>query len=331
MRNEMTDDKTVYYRERSYKACVAEGWGLIFNHYKSVLKFAWAPVLMAAVGFAIVAFLLFVYYDWLTPAALAVTGALLLVYAVATACWHGAARVQVAFFRATGDLPTVSACNFMHNIRRQLLKSLACVVASAAALVAVGVVVWAAVAVSGWWWAALLPLLALVLTGSQLAQFWATEDGTLARAWRMFAREGWRNLGSWILVQLTGWSVAGLTTFVFLLPAAVLRKYRSKTVFDLIYDRTVRVSWKKEVRAELFQIFPGDAFEKVRAEIDAIHARVLRGRVFIALHMHAGDGNVHAASFGQADGGQPGERGVRLLCSGAPRRQEEDKAEGQQA
>ena len=77
------------------------------------------------------------------------------------------------------------------------------------------------------------------------------------------------------------------------LPAAVLRKYRNKTVFDLIYDRTVRVSWKKEVRAELFKIFPGDAFEKVRTEIDVIHARVLRGRVFIALHMHAGDGNVH--------------------------------------
>ena len=31
----------------------------------------------------------------------------------------------------------------------------------------------------------------------------------------------------------------------------------------------------------------------MRAEIDAIHKRVLRGRVFIALHMHAGDGNVH--------------------------------------
>ncbi len=77
------------------------------------------------------------------------------------------------------------------------------------------------------------------------------------------------------------------------LSAALWRKYRSKTVFDLIYDRTVRVSWKKEVRAELFAIFPGDTFEKVRAEIDAIHARVLRGRVFIALHMHAGDGNVH--------------------------------------
>jgi hypothetical protein len=27
--------------------------------------------------------------------------------------------------------------------------------------------------------------------------------------------------------------------------------------------------------------------------IEAIHAEVLRGRVFVALHMHAGDGNVH--------------------------------------
>ncbi len=77
------------------------------------------------------------------------------------------------------------------------------------------------------------------------------------------------------------------------LSASLARKYRNKTVFDLIYDRAVRVSWKKEVRAELLRIFPGDAFEKVRSEIDAIHARVLRGRVFIALHMHAGDGNVH--------------------------------------
>jgi FAD/FMN-containing dehydrogenase len=27
--------------------------------------------------------------------------------------------------------------------------------------------------------------------------------------------------------------------------------------------------------------------------VEAIHAEVLRGRVFVALHMHAGDGNVH--------------------------------------
>ncbi len=37
----------------------------------------------------------------------------------------------------------------------------------------------------------------------------------------------------------------------------------------------------------------GGAFAPVLAECDAIHRRVLRGRVFVALHMHAGDGNVH--------------------------------------
>ena len=31
----------------------------------------------------------------------------------------------------------------------------------------------------------------------------------------------------------------------------------------------------------------------MREQCDAIHAAVLRGRVFVALHMHAGDGNVH--------------------------------------
>ena len=77
------------------------------------------------------------------------------------------------------------------------------------------------------------------------------------------------------------------------LPEKDFGKYAEGTLFEPVYDRVLRISWKKEVRSELFHIFSGDVFEKVRAEIDAIHNRVLRGRVFIALHMHAGDGNVH--------------------------------------
>ena len=65
------------------------------------------------------------------------------------------------------------------------------------------------------------------------------------------------------------------------------------TVFDLLQDHTIRVSWKTEVRAPLERIFSGAVFAPVLAECDAIHQRVLRGRVFVALHMHAGDGNVH--------------------------------------
>ncbi|WP_414443076.1 DUF3683 domain-containing protein [Burkholderia sp. 22PA0106] len=64
-------------------------------------------------------------------------------------------------------------------------------------------------------------------------------------------------------------------------------------VFHVTQDRTVRVSWKQELRAELRNIFNGGAFKPILDEAQAIHKRVLRGRVFVALHMHAGDGNVH--------------------------------------
>jgi len=65
------------------------------------------------------------------------------------------------------------------------------------------------------------------------------------------------------------------------------------TLFDVAQDRTVRISWKQEIRAHLRQIFNGGAYKQILDEAQAIHKRVLHGRVFVALHMHAGDGNVH--------------------------------------
>lgn len=64
-------------------------------------------------------------------------------------------------------------------------------------------------------------------------------------------------------------------------------------LFDAVQDHTVRVSWKNELRAPLRQIFNGAAYQCILDEAVAIHKRVLRSRVFVALHMHAGDGNVH--------------------------------------
>jgi len=64
-------------------------------------------------------------------------------------------------------------------------------------------------------------------------------------------------------------------------------------IFDRLQDRGIRVSWKNEVRLPLARIFVGAAFAQVLDECDAAHKRVLQGRVFVALHMHAGDGNVH--------------------------------------
>jgi FAD/FMN-containing dehydrogenase/Fe-S oxidoreductase len=65
------------------------------------------------------------------------------------------------------------------------------------------------------------------------------------------------------------------------------------SVFERLQDRSIRVSWKTEVRAGLARIFVGAAFAPVLGDCDAVHRRILHGRVFVALHMHAGDGNVH--------------------------------------
>ena len=65
------------------------------------------------------------------------------------------------------------------------------------------------------------------------------------------------------------------------------------TIFTALRDKHVRVSWKREVRRELHQLFIGREYIKVLEACDRIHGEILKSRVFVALHMHAGDGNVH--------------------------------------
>lgn len=65
------------------------------------------------------------------------------------------------------------------------------------------------------------------------------------------------------------------------------------TLFHRLQDRSLRVSWKQELLPRLNEIFEGDNFRPVIERIEAVHKEILRGRVFVALHMHAGDGNVH--------------------------------------
>ena len=66
-----------------------------------------------------------------------------------------------------------------------------------------------------------------------------------------------------------------------------------ETLFPQLQDHSLRASWKAQIRAPLQGIFTGGAFAPILAECTAIHKRVLKGRVWAALHMHAGDGNVH--------------------------------------
>ena len=64
-------------------------------------------------------------------------------------------------------------------------------------------------------------------------------------------------------------------------------------LFHRLQDYSVRVSWKSELKPQLEAIFDGVLYRPVVERIEALHKEVLRGRVFVALHMHAGDGNVH--------------------------------------
>ena len=63
--------------------------------------------------------------------------------------------------------------------------------------------------------------------------------------------------------------------------------------FRHLQSHEIRVSWRAEIKAPLEDIFAGEALKPIVDRFNAIHKEVLRGRVWVALHMHAGDGNVH--------------------------------------
>lgn len=79
-----------------------------------------------------------------------------------------------------------------------------------------------------------------------------------------------------------------------LLDKSATKKQRAgDRIIDLLLRRDLRVSYRHDVEAELKTIFQGRDFRFVREKLDAIHAELRSNRLFVALHMHAGDGNVH--------------------------------------
>lgn len=62
---------------------------------------------------------------------------------------------------------------------------------------------------------------------------------------------------------------------------------------DLFLRRDIRVSYKIEVEMRMKELFSGSELETLRKKLDSIHAEARSGRLFVATHMHAGDGNVH--------------------------------------
>ncbi len=65
------------------------------------------------------------------------------------------------------------------------------------------------------------------------------------------------------------------------------------SLLDLMLRRSLVHSYRNEVAARLREIFNGQDLKPVRTALDQIHREIHDSRLFVALHMHAGDGNVH--------------------------------------
>lgn len=65
------------------------------------------------------------------------------------------------------------------------------------------------------------------------------------------------------------------------------------TLFQLLQRRVLRISYRREVELPLKENFSGGDLQAVRGRFDSLHSDIRNSRLFVATHMHAGDGNVH--------------------------------------
>ena len=64
-------------------------------------------------------------------------------------------------------------------------------------------------------------------------------------------------------------------------------------LIDLLLRRDCVISYTKEIYIALSEIFSGQDLKPVREKLKQIHHEIKDSKLFVALHMHAGDGNVH--------------------------------------
>ncbi len=87
---------------------------------------------------------------------------------------------------------------------------------------------------------------------------------------------------------------APMAQFADVLDESVLGHHSmDENLVKVLLRRELRISYRREVERPLKDIFAGRDMEAVRRRFDEIHQRIRSSRLFVATHMHAGDGNVH--------------------------------------
>ncbi len=64
-------------------------------------------------------------------------------------------------------------------------------------------------------------------------------------------------------------------------------------IVDLLLRRDLLISYRRDIASRLDEIFTGQDMRPLRHALREIHQEIRGTRLFVALHMHAGDGNVH--------------------------------------
>ncbi len=64
-------------------------------------------------------------------------------------------------------------------------------------------------------------------------------------------------------------------------------------IIDLLLRRDLLISYRRDIASRLDEIFTGQDMRPLRHALREIHQDIRGSRLFVALHMHAGDGNVH--------------------------------------
>ena len=62
---------------------------------------------------------------------------------------------------------------------------------------------------------------------------------------------------------------------------------------ELLLSGKLRISYRESIERPLKDLFNGHGFNLLHEKLDAIHSELRSNRLFVATHMHAGDGNVH--------------------------------------
>ncbi|MBF0369772.1 MAG: DUF3683 domain-containing protein [Magnetococcales bacterium] len=76
-------------------------------------------------------------------------------------------------------------------------------------------------------------------------------------------------------------------------PYVFAKRKSGDTLLHLLLRRDLRISYRREVERPLKNLFSGDLWADIHQKLDQIHGVIRASRLFAALHMHAGDGNVH--------------------------------------